>query len=447
MHQRRAPASAVARDASRRGAPGAPRPLLELARAYGLDSRAAEQVVGDAVAAAEAEPWTTVEAAARRALLFALRQDPRAVPPAPGSPARLDDATDLVEGGEWQDRWAGLTEKERTAFAAALLDGLDMTALALAQRTHRLEIKARVRRALSRLVADGALGSGLAAVRRMAAAEYALGIVTTDAVGPFRRGLELDLELQELVAAWDARLAVLLPPADAHDPAPMHVAAPSRADRAVRRPVAATLLAVAAPCAVALGVVTMPLGMVERAIVSAFAPAEPMTLPAPRRAAAADMDLAAAERAAAASSSSLAPTPVVELAAAAMPARRAPPVAQPVTTQLGADDADTPAPADAASVLSVFLHHRADDPELAARAADLAERLRAAGLEVALVDTGGLVVSANRLRFFFAADAAATQTLSARLPLPVQVQDFTHYAPRPTPGTVEFWLSTTPTAG
>jgi hypothetical protein len=93
--------------------------------------------------------------------------------------------------------------------------------------------------------------------------------------------------------------------------------------------------------------------------------------------------------------------------------------------------------------VTVYLHHGAADPTVAARAAEVAAALRRRGATVELIDNGGLAVSADRLRFFLPADAPAARLLAAEVPA-LAVQDFSHYQPRPAPGTLELWLSNQP---
>ncbi|NBB71816.1 MAG: hypothetical protein GVY33_16080 [Alphaproteobacteria bacterium] len=93
--------------------------------------------------------------------------------------------------------------------------------------------------------------------------------------------------------------------------------------------------------------------------------------------------------------------------------------------------------------IDVLVHHRGADAAVAARAGEIAARLRGLGASVELLDAGELVVSADRLRFFFPADAAAAEVLVEALPA-TRLQDFTHYTPTPTPGTLELWLASEP---
>ena len=402
-------------------AAGARRMLLELARAHGLAPDAAASAVERACSAAGGEPWTTPDAAARRALLDALRRDPACSPPPLGDPKRLDGGA-FADGAavDWDEVPAG----ERAVLAGALFDGLDLVGLARALGTHRVDVKARARRALSHLTDDRAAGSGLAAVRHMMAGEYALGLVPPDAFAPFQRGLALDAGLQQLVAGWDARFAPALAPAAGNEG---EVTVPLR--HRARAPIAAALVVLAVG---AVGAVTWfaqgeGLALHSRDVASSTLPAlrpaaaatlEPVQAaarPAPKRLAAAAADLDVAARA-----------PAPPRAAAAPAARRA--VAGPVEA----------APLD----VTVYLHHREASGAVAERAAELAGRLRGLGAVVELVDNSGLTVTADRLRFFFPADADAATRLADAL-APLALQDFTHYHPRPHPGTLELWLANT----
>ncbi|MFP4359704.1 MAG: hypothetical protein ACLFTG_03355, partial [Alphaproteobacteria bacterium] len=95
------------------------------------------------------------------------------------------------------------------------------------------------------------------------------------------------------------------------------------------------------------------------------------------------------------------------------------------------------------AAITVHLHHRAGDPAVAVRAAELAATLRGPGARVELMDAEGAVVSADRLRFFVPDDAAAARLLVDLVP-GVALQDFTHYVPQPAPGMLELWLASEP---
>ncbi len=419
--------------------------LVELARRHGLAPAAAGHAVDHAEAAAAREPWTTAEAAARRALLDALRQDPTAGRPELGDARRLTGA--LPPGAVTTDDdadWDGVPEGERAVFAGAVFDGLDLIGLARALGTHRLDVKARARRVLSRLAGAEATGSGLAAVRHMMAGEYALGLVPPDASAPFQRGLALDPGLQALVAAWDARLAPFhdatalsaaagAPRAAAERAPTPTVGAPGRAGGG-RRAIAGAIAVVAV---LAVGVAGW---IANTGTPGAGVPAFD-SLPAPRRAPA----VLAAEAAAS--------VPVVTAGteAAAAPARPRPltpppawaGAATPASSVAGADRATALPAREVTASIDVHLHYRGADADLTARAGEIAELVRGLGATVELFDAGGLVVNADRLRFFFAGDAAAAEVLVEALPA-TTLQDFTHYTPTPAPGTLELWLASEP---
>jgi hypothetical protein len=422
--------------------------LAAYARAYGLSAEAAAAAVDRAVEAAAQEPWTTTEAAARRALLDDLRREPAARHPPPGDANRLRGAllpaaAAADGGGDWET----VPASERAVIAGALFDGPDLIGLARGLGTHRLDVKARARRVLSRLAGEEATGSGLAAVRHMMTGEYALGLVPPDAVAAFRRGLALDPGLQALVAEWDARLAPWLTSA-AQAPAPVSVgpeAAPPapkapRVPRRRRAGIAAALIALAvlAPAAAAWfvrgdvptrGDAVLDALPTPRRAVAATGPETTRAAPTPsadRRVAAVGEGSRARSAAVSAPSLDTAATPrapVVRTAARA-PARPAREVEVPPS-------------------VTVYLHHGAADPAVAARAAEVAAALRRRGATVELIDSGGLAVSADRLRFFLPADAAAARLLAAAVPS-LAVQDFSHYEPRPAPGTLELWLANRP---
>jgi len=418
--------------------------LVAYARAYGRAPDAAALAAERAVAAA-AEPWTGVEAAARRLLLDALRRDPTARRPALGRPERLqgplmpgDASPDPVD---WDDVPAG----ERAVVAGALFDGLDLVGLARALGTHRLDVKARARRVLSRLAGEGATGSGLAAVRHMMTGEYALGLVPPDAFAPFQRGLALDPGLQALVAGWDARFAPLLKTRGGGADA-----APSAGAGAARRAAAARPMpptgapparrARTAIAAVLAGIVVTGVGTgawFARSEAPRFVAPIAETLPAPRRAAAAT--------AATVTTAAAAPAASLEAATSAEPARsavapEAPGPARASPRARAAQRAVARPPREVTAAVTVHVHHRAEDPAVAGRAADLAATLTQLGATVALLDAGGLVVSADRLRFFLPEDAPAARLLVDEVP-GLTLQDFTHYVPRPAPGVLELWLA------
>jgi hypothetical protein len=420
--------------------------LAAYAQAYGLAADAAAAAVDRAVAVAVEEPWTTPEAAARRALLDDLRRNPAAQRPPPGDPDRLrGPLLPTAATDETGDDWETVPAGERAVIAGALFDGLDLIGLARGLGTHRLDVKARARRVLSRLAGEEATGSGLAAVRHMMTGEYALGLVPPDAVAAFRRGLALDPGLQTLVAEWDARLAPWLTPAAQARAFPAVAAEPAApAPRPQRRRrhggIAAALIALAvlAPAAAAWFVR-------DGAPTSGEAVLD--ALPTPRRAVAAttpetarDAPSATAYRyGAAVGEGSRVASAAAGVASAEMAIAPSAPAVRTGARARARPAREVEVPAN----VTVYLHHGAADPAVAARAAEVAAALRGRGATVELIDNGGLAVSADRLRFFLPADAPAARLLAAAVPS-LAVQDFSHYEPRPAPGTLELWLANRP---
>lgn len=99
----------------------------------------------------------------------------------------------------------------------------------------------------------------------------------------------------------------------------------------------------------------------------------------------------------------------------------------------------------------VFIHHAAADADGAALARELAERLGHQALAVVEVRAVPFAIgaAATGVRYFFADDRDAARRLlrdaapflsATGRPPPRTPTDFTHYAPRPRPGTVEVWL-------
>jgi anti-sigma-K factor RskA len=306
---------------------------------------------------------------------------------------------------------------------------------------------------LSRLAGEEATGSGLAAVRHMMAGEYALGLVPPDAFTPFQRGLALDPGLQKLVAGWDERFAPWLETIAVEAPVP--ASTPLTVPVTTPRP-AEAVPAEAPPrrgrgglrvAAASGGVALLALGLGVWLVGGMPEPPPRVAadaLPAPRRAEAATFASTsgpfrageAVHTDAQATAGTVGPAPPAPTAPAvaglervvgtpaAMPARRA--------TALP--------PQEVTSTVTVRIFHRASDPDVAERAGAFAETLDGLGAAVELVATEGLVVSADRLRFFIPADAAAARAVADALP-GVVLQDFTHYTPSPAAGTLELWLA------
>ena len=97
----------------------------------------------------------------------------------------------------------------------------------------------------------------------------------------------------------------------------------------------------------------------------------------------------------------------------------------------------------------LFIHYGTAQAEDAATAARLAEYLRYRGFEVAAIRPVEFLIESAGVRYFFERDHAESQRLLEDLDwffrgmphhAPVRASDFTHYTPRPRPGTVEVWL-------
>jgi hypothetical protein len=98
----------------------------------------------------------------------------------------------------------------------------------------------------------------------------------------------------------------------------------------------------------------------------------------------------------------------------------------------------------------VFIHHTAADALQAVRAGLLADELTREGFAVADIRTVSYKIGSARVRYFFREDLdGARRILRAAGPLmadgtgeaaPRDPDDFTHYEPKPYPGTVEVWL-------
>ncbi len=388
--------------------------LLALAFAYGADAATASRHVEHATAEA-AEP-----AAQRRRLLSRLRQDRSLTTPPVGRIDRLaPPARGADEPAHVLER---LNDAERTVLVGALLDGLDATALAHATGTTRTGIKGTARSLLAKLDGTTEGEQTLATVASLMAGEYALGLLHPDGQRLFERGLALDADLQTEVDRWDGRLAELTRSAR------VAVATPPPPAAAVERHRLRPALIAAAFIALIVGAVAWP-----------SSPGTPY-VPTPRTTAA-----VVPER--------TAPAPGRAAELRAVPAR----AALPAATVLAASSSDlrvpmhadylrTPTATRARFVTareqpahtegaSIIVH--AHDP---AAADALLDRIRAAGVAVRDVVTIDLAITRDRVRYFFPEDRAVAEAVSAGLPMATDVQDFTHYVPRPTPGTLELWL-------
>jgi hypothetical protein len=96
----------------------------------------------------------------------------------------------------------------------------------------------------------------------------------------------------------------------------------------------------------------------------------------------------------------------------------------------------------------VFIHHVADQRD-GALAQQLAEYLRGQGFTVADIRSVDFGIAKPSVRYFFARDRAASQRLVEELGrfsaggaslAPDRASDFTHFVPKPRPGSVEVWL-------
>lgn len=112
--------------------------------------------------------------------------------------------------------------------------------------------------------------------------------------------------------------------------------------------------------------------------------------------------------------------------------------------------AGTPAGSDHAGV-RLFIHYAATEAGDAATATRLAEYLRRRGFEVAGIRPVEFLIERPGVRFFFERDHADSERLLEDLgwffrsmphKAPERASDFTHYTPKPQPGTVEIWLPT-----
>jgi hypothetical protein len=86
-----------------------------------------------------------------------------------------------------------------------------------------------------------------------------------------------------------------------------------------------------------------------------------------------------------------------------------------------------------------------------AAAAEALAALGAAGATASGPIRVNFTISRSHVRYYHPQDAAAAATAAAALPPdpsgPGEARDFTDYAPRPAPGTLEVWLAGAPAAG
>jgi hypothetical protein len=101
-----------------------------------------------------------------------------------------------------------------------------------------------------------------------------------------------------------------------------------------------------------------------------------------------------------------------------------------------------------AGATRVFIHHVADQRD-GALAQQLAEYLRGQGFTVADIRSVDFGIARPSVRYFFARDRAASQRLVEELGrfaaggaslAPDRASDFTHFLPKPRPGSLEVWL-------
>jgi hypothetical protein len=116
-----------------------------------------------------------------------------------------------------------------------------------------------------------------------------------------------------------------------------------------------------------------------------------------------------------------------------------------VASQATMADDDSALPA---GEIRVFIHHAADQRD-GALAQRLAEYLRGQGFTVADIRSVDFGIAKPSVRYFFARDRAASQRLVEELGRfsaggasrgPDHASDFTHFVPKPRPGSLEVWL-------
>jgi hypothetical protein len=114
-----------------------------------------------------------------------------------------------------------------------------------------------------------------------------------------------------------------------------------------------------------------------------------------------------------------------------------------VTSQASRSRASGPA-----GDIRIFIHHVADQRD-GALALRLADYLRGQGFTVADIRTVDVSIDKRSVRYFFTSDRAASQRLVEQLGrfsekgrslAPDHASDFTHFVPKPRPGSVEVWL-------
>ena len=96
----------------------------------------------------------------------------------------------------------------------------------------------------------------------------------------------------------------------------------------------------------------------------------------------------------------------------------------------------------------VFIHHTAGSEPDAAAARSLADRLNQAGFAVAGIRAVPFTIRTGSVRYYFDHDRDAARELAANYGASIgppdgrslSAQDFSHYEPKPTFGTVEVWI-------
>ncbi len=138
------------------------------------------------------------------------------------------------------------------------------------------------------------------------------------------------------------------------------------------------------------------------------------------------------------------PVPAEPPQAAVVPEEEAPQVAS-------LPESEEPAATVPSGGPRVFIHYTAGSADGAALARRLGDRLPREGFAIAGLRPVNFRIGSGGVRYFFARDREeARRLLSVGMralgrgasPLPRGAADFSHYAPKPQPGTIEIWLST-----
>ncbi|MGF1553478.1 MAG: hypothetical protein ACFBWO_13420 [Paracoccaceae bacterium] len=116
------------------------------------------------------------------------------------------------------------------------------------------------------------------------------------------------------------------------------------------------------------------------------------------------------------------------------------PSPRPATPGAGPEPApENPRPAGAtpSRAARIVVHYNAAGLE---PAREVASRLRAEGFADVSLRRVAFSVSRSNVRYFHEADRVLAARSAEGLGAAVPIRDFTHFAPRPTPGTVELWV-------